>query len=185
MFSFSLLHETDLEQVINWRTAEHVTRFMLTDIEHDLDKQKRWFAKITNDPSCCYWLIRYQNQPVGLINIADIDLCSRSCSWGFYIGEIEKRNLGGLLPPFLYNFMFEFSSIETIIADVLETNVLVQKLHRMHGYIDMGLLPQTWYKEGKSIQMHRFSLKKACWQRHTRFHRFNAPFPIPDNLSLN
>ena len=40
---FKRLKEEHLEMVLNWRTQPDVTKYMATDIEYDMEKQKQWF----------------------------------------------------------------------------------------------------------------------------------------------
>ena len=175
MFTFSRLTESHLPQVLKWRTSEEVTQFMVSDVEHDAEKQRQWFEKISADDSCRYWVIETE-RPIGVINLADIDTEHCTCSWGFYVGDVQSKNLGGLVPPYLYNFIFNNLSIDSLIADVMEHNTQVKKLHKLHGYRDEGLLEEPVVKNAAVIPLRRFRLSKEQWLKKTRFHRYIAAF---------
>ena len=46
MITFRKVEEHDLQLILDWRTSEHVTQYMYTDIEKNIDNQKKWFEKI-------------------------------------------------------------------------------------------------------------------------------------------
>lgn len=177
MFTFRKMTEADLPQVLQWRTSPEVTRFMLSDIPNSLDKQQDWFKKIETAPAVRYWIIE-TTKPVGVINIADIDLVNKSCSWGFYLGDHSARNLGGLVPPYLYNYLFKHTPIETIYAEVLDFNTQVIKLHRLHGYKGLTKQKTKVEKDGKVLALCHFALAKSDWQTKRRFHCYIADFAL-------
>ncbi|MFC3095072.1 UDP-4-amino-4,6-dideoxy-N-acetyl-beta-L-altrosamine N-acetyltransferase [Alteromonas sediminis] len=185
MFRFRRMTKSDLVKVMHWRLNESVSQFMQTEIKNDIGKQKQWFQHISNDPSFVYWVIEYKQAPVGALNLADIDLKKNECSWGFYIGEPSCRNLGGLIPPYLYNHLFRQCRIEMLKADVMDNNHLVKKLHGLHGYRYKGTVGSDIIKGDESIPLCRFTLAKHDWLAKKRFAKFNAQFEnTPQTLLL-
>lgn len=180
MFSFRLMTETDLPQVLTWRTSEHVTRFMLSDIQVDLEAQRHWFQRISDDPGCCYWLIIWQDKPVGVIHLSDLNVELKEASWGFYIGDTEVMNLGGLLPPYFYNFVFQQLRLTRLKADVVALNELVLKLHKLHGYQVSGT--HTHEKNNEIIEVIEMQLSQKNWLARKKFHRYQASFPLKSGM---
>ena len=166
---------------MHWRSAAFVTQFMQTDITPDLEKQSLWFERVHSDQTCVYWMIEFNAKAIGVINLADINLDNHSASWGFYIGDSESRNLGGLVPPYFYNFVFEHTCISSLIADVLEHNHLVLKLHKLHGYKDDGWLDESVVKNSEQYRVRRLQLFKSNWQEQKRFSRYQARFEQSSN----
>lgn len=185
MFKFKLVAESNLQQILTWRTSEFVTQFMKTDIAFDLNAQKNWFEQNKRDNKNCYWVIVYQDNPIGLLSINDINLSKQSCSWGFYIGEESARNLGGLIPPYFYNFVFNRTSLTHIIAEVMEHNMQVKKLHRLHGYKQVSVLKNEVSKAGEEFDLEVFSLSKTTWLQKKRFAKFIAYFELNDPALSN
>ncbi|NTS75373.1 UDP-4-amino-4,6-dideoxy-N-acetyl-beta-L-altrosamine N-acetyltransferase [Catenovulum sp. SM1970] len=181
MFEFKLMTEADLPQVMIWRTSDSVTEFMFTDIKADLDAQKTWFAKVSKDITCCYWLIYYQQKPIGVISINDIDVTAKICSWGFYIGDNNCRNLGGLVPPYFYNHVFLNTDIKAIFAEVMEHNHQVKKLHRLHGYELIRTLKGYIKKGERTFDVDCYQLAKAVWLSKKRFTKLIANFEVESN----
>ena len=107
MISFRKITENDLPQILRWRTDPEVTRYMSTDIEFNLEKQTNWFNQIVCTCSPAeHWIIFHNEKPAGVLNLAKYDSTLHETSWGYYIGEIESRIIGGLIPAYFYNYMF-------------------------------------------------------------------------------
>lgn len=177
MFEFIKLREEHLEMVLNWRTREDVTKYMVTDIEYNLDNQKKWFNKITNNPSEKYWIILYNSKPIGLISLNDIDYKNKHTRWGYYIGEEEYRMYGGIIPHYLYNYVFGTLKLNKINAEVLEGNDNVIKLNLLHGYREVGVFKRHIYKNNKFYDLYLLELTKEDWQNAIKKHeRYNAYF---------
>ena len=60
--------EEDLEQIMRWRMDPEITRYMNTDPKLTLEGQKKWFAKVQQDPDVSYWIIQIDGTPAGVIN---------------------------------------------------------------------------------------------------------------------
>lgn len=179
MFEFIRLEECHLELVLRWRTSESVTRYMFTDIEYDLAGQKEWFNRIANSPTEKYWLIEQKGTPIGIISLNGLDYANRRTSWGFYIGEERYRMYGGLVPPYLYNFVFDHLKFHKIIAEVMEGNDNVIKMHRMHGYRDVGTYKEHVYKYGRYHDTHLLELLKEQWKTISgKYEKYVASFNV-------
>ena len=61
MIKLVRLQEEHLEKVMVWRVSPEVTRYMVTVVEYDMNKQYQWFNRVTKEDSCRYWVIFYQN----------------------------------------------------------------------------------------------------------------------------
>ena len=47
-----------------------------------------------------YWIIEVNDEPVGLINLADIDETHRRCAWAYYLASPSVRGLGVARPAY-------------------------------------------------------------------------------------
>jgi len=178
MFEFVRLEEQYLELVLRWRTSESVTRYMFTDIEYDLSRQRQWFDRLSNSTDK-YWLIKLKGMPIGLISLNGLDYANKRTSWGYYIGEDQYRMYGGLIPPYLYNFVFDHMKLNKIIAEVMEGNDSVIKMHRMHGYRDVGTYKEHIFKYGRYHDTHIMELLKEQWEKQQgKYRKYVALFEI-------
>lgn len=176
MIRFIKLKEEHLEQVLEWRTQEDVTRFMNTDIEKDMAKQRAWFRKISNSETDIYWIIEIKGKLVGIISLNNIDYVNKRTSWGFYIGEEKYRLYGGIIPPYLYNYIFSNYDFHKITAEVMEGNTNVIKLNLMHGYRTVGVYKDHIFKNGSYADLNLLELLKEDWLKQNKFQKYICDF---------
>ncbi|CAM5190930.1 hypothetical protein UACE39S_04434 [Ureibacillus acetophenoni] len=176
MIRFIKLREEHLEQVLEWRTREDVTRFMNTDIEKNLVKQKEWFKRISASKSDKYWIIEIKGVLVGLISLNDIDLVNKRASWGYYIGEEKYRLYGGIIPSYFYNYIFPKYDFHKITAEVIAGNDNVLKLNLLHGYRHVGTYKDHIFKNDSFFDIHVLELLKDDWIRLGKFTKKIAEF---------
>jgi UDP-4-amino-4,6-dideoxy-N-acetyl-beta-L-altrosamine N-acetyltransferase len=165
MVRFIQLDENHLEKVLEWRVQEDVTRYMYTDIERDLDQQKQWFARISNSATERYWVIAIKGELAGVISLNGIDLHHQRTSWGFYIGEKKYRMYGGIIPPYLYNYVFFQLGLHKITAEIMAGNESIMKIHRLHGYSNVGIFRDHIHKYGQFHDVHAMELLREQWLR--------------------
>jgi UDP-4-amino-4,6-dideoxy-N-acetyl-beta-L-altrosamine N-acetyltransferase len=176
MIRFIELQETHLEMVMRWRIKPEVTQFMLTDVEHDLNKQLQWFLKISEDATTRYWLIEYKDIPIGIINLAGIDLSNRRCSVGYYIGEQEYRSLGAMITPYLYNYIFKDMNFHKIFGEVVDGNESALKMNLFHGFRKVGTYKDHIFKNGRFYDVMLIELLSDNWLQQKRYHRYVTTF---------
>ena len=178
MLKFLKIQEEHLELILNWRTHPDVTRYMYTDLEYNLENQKKWHQKLLTDDSSKYWIISYQDRPIGVIYLTDIDANNKHCTWGYYIGEASCRSLGGIIPPYLFNYIFHEMKFSKIIAEVMDGNQNVVKLHELFGYRLVGRYENHICKYGKDHDVFVYELLDSIWSASKKYKRFVAEFEV-------
>jgi len=176
MIKFIKLREEHLEQVLNWRTREDVTRYMNTDIDYDMAEQRLWFERVSRLETEKYWIISIKGKDVGLISLNDIDYINKRTSWGYYIGEEKERMYGAVIPLYLYHYVFMQLKLHKITAEVMSENKNVIKLNKVHGCRKVGILYDHVYKNGKFHDIVLMELLKEDWEKNKRNHQYKTKF---------
>lgn len=177
MLTFRKLDERDLKQVLEWRTSEHVTKYMFTDIEKNLDNQYKWFAKISTDDTQYYWIIEMNTQPIGLISLNQLDRTNKKSSFAYYIGDLEYAIIAGRIQPFLYNFAFFELGLNKLYAEVMEGNEGMMKMHHHYGFTHVATLKEHIYKYKHFHDVEYFELLAKDWkEKCKKFHKLQAEF---------
>ena len=174
-----LFREVELDDalmILRWRTCPHVTKFMKTDIEYNIEDQKRWLRNCYTKSHYYHWIIESDNFPVGLVKINDYDPLKKNLGWGFYIGEKDYNEIGVFIPPYLYNYCFKSLCVSQIYSEVFSDNTSVVKLLRIHGYFFTPANDRVITKNGKDILLISMKLKKDDFLK-SKFSRFSANFP--------
>lgn len=161
------LTEADLEKTMRWRMDPDITRYMNTDPVLTLEGQKRWFHKIEQDETVCYWMIVVDGVDAGVINLADMDYEKKESNWGYYIGEKKARSLklSLTLEWNLYDYVFETLGFERLYNEVLSANEGVVKLHLMCGSKIDAVYPEHVEKNGIKYDVTAISITKEEWTK--------------------
>lgn len=158
------IREEHLQQILDWRTSEAVTRFMYTDIDYSLSNQQKWFESIQEDTNGRYWLMEHRGELVGYISITTIDWQHKRGTWNFYIGNPKYGMIAGLLGAYMYNYAFNLLGLEKLSGEVLDINEGVRTLHEKMGAREVGVLEHHVEKHGVWHRVHLFEMTKARWQ---------------------
>lgn len=177
LLAFRKLENRDLKQVLEWRTSKHVTKYMYTDIEKNLDNQYKWFAKISADDTQYYWIIEMNNQPIGLISLNQFDRANKKSSFAYYIGDLNYAIIAGRIHPYLYNFVFYELGLNKLYAEVMEGNEGMMKMHLHYGFKHVATFKEHIYKYNHFHDVEYFELMAKDWkEKCKKFHKFQAEF---------
>ncbi|MFD1736767.1 UDP-4-amino-4,6-dideoxy-N-acetyl-beta-L-altrosamine N-acetyltransferase [Bacillus salitolerans] len=162
---FIRLSEEHLELVLRWRTSKHVTKYMYTDIEFNMENQNKWYSKVNDDPSQKYWIISYNGEYIGLVSLNDFDLKNARSSWAFYIGENKYAMIAGRIGPYIYNYAFSHLKLNKLYGEVLEENKSVRKMHLMNGCREVGYFSNHILKHNKYHNVYLYEMMANDWNR--------------------
>lgn len=161
---FVTVKEDHLEQILKWRTSEFVTRYMYTDTEYDMEKQKKWYESIKIDHNSFYWVMVYKDKPIGLVSITDIQHRHKRAYWNYYIGDPAFSMLGGFIGPYVYNYAFQKLGLNKLMGEVMEENEGVRKLHLKLGAREVGYLADHIFKYERFHHVFIYEMTKAMWE---------------------
>lgn len=183
LFCFQETEDSDAERLFDWRRSPRVARTLIGEPPTDLATHLSWLARLMAAEDAWLWIVTAGGQKVGQVNISDLDPTARECEWGFYLGEDSALGLGGLIPPFLYNFLFLELGLLRLKAKVLSNNPDVLELHAYHGYRQCKLEPAGLVRDGQRLELHQLVLTREAWSHQPKFHRFRSPFPLPESVT--
>jgi RimJ/RimL family protein N-acetyltransferase len=178
MLSFREIQiEDDAELILRWRTSNRVSRFMSTEVDHDIQAHTRWLKSVFAKKDYYHWIIEKDNRPVGLINLHDYSERDETTSWGLYIGEENLNGLGAVIPPYFYNFIFGRLGVRSVNAETFYNNTRVIGLHLFYGYNFRPDRDQVIWKSGKQILLVAQELTADCWKSRP-YSKYETDFPI-------
>ena len=129
------IREEDLENIMRWRMAPDITRYMNTDPKLTLEGQKKWLASIQKNSDVKYWLIQVEGQPAGVINLTKLDDPEGNLGWAYYVGEKRLRSMGTALSleMSMYDYALDCLGKKAVYSDVFTLNKGVIQLHKLCG----------------------------------------------------
>jgi UDP-4-amino-4,6-dideoxy-N-acetyl-beta-L-altrosamine N-acetyltransferase len=167
MVSFRPLAREDREKIRQWRNLPHIRRNMLTDHEIGPEEHAAWFDCVFGNPRYRHWIIRCDEEDVGLLNLYDIDDRNRTCYWGFYVAgsNLRGKNVGMFAEFFVLEHVFEELHFERLYCETLDFNRGVLRLHQAFGFME-GQQPrrQITRSDGTHDAI-RLGIVKSEWQK--------------------
>ncbi len=177
MLTFREVEIEDAELILSWRTKERVTRFMSTDISHDVEAQKLWLSSSYSKPSYYHWIIQHNGKDIGFLNIVDWNRQLKETYWGYYVGEDGALGIGSIVPPCLYRFAFDILGVECVKAAIFKENAKVIQLHRLQGYEPEPSGDHIIHKNGNAIPMVCMTLHKTTFAKKG-YSRLDVELPV-------
>lgn len=83
--NFTLLSDNELLMILEWRNHPNIRKYMNNTNCISVDSHLDYCHNLINRSDVCYWLIYKHNEPIGVLNIIDIDYEHESCEPGFYL----------------------------------------------------------------------------------------------------
>ena len=159
------IQDKDLELIRTWRSSKGVNKFMYTTISPTIEEQAQWFNEINNDNSSEYWVVSYNNIPVGVANISNIDLINKKCEWAFYLGDtsIRGKGIGSKIEYKTIEYVFNDLGLNKLTCEVFNFNESVIKMHEKFGFRREAYYRNHIYKENAPYDVVGLGLLKTDW----------------------
>ena len=169
MLEMIRLQKKHMGLLLKWRTQANIQEVMLTEVSNSFDDQLKWFDTIIKDKTKKYWVIRFNNVLIGVVNLDKIDMLSKKCTAGFYIGEQSYSSLGAIVLPCLYNFVFKELKLKKIYGSVVSSNEKILKIHKLHGYQQVGFSEKSLLKGDKYLDIIHIELVADEWLKMRKY----------------
>ena len=153
------LTEDKIELVRCWRNDPKISQFMEYKDYITEEMQKEWFLKINNSFNL-YYIIIFEGEEIGLINIKDINKEGKSGESGVFIYSDKYLNsdISYRAHLCLFDYIFIDLGFNELHAHVLESNKRASRLTEFIGY--------------KQISEKTFSLQKEDYLNNKNRARF-------------
>ncbi|PHY20205.1 UDP-4-amino-4,6-dideoxy-N-acetyl-beta-L-altrosamine N-acetyltransferase [Caulobacter sp. BP25] len=157
--------EEDRERLLAWRNSPEVAAYMYSDHPIARDEHDRWFDAIPTRRDRRYWIIEVNDEPVGLVNLADIDETHRRCAWAYYLASPNVRGLGvgSYVEFWAIEYVFQRLGLNKLWCEVLLSNEAVWKLHEAYGFQREALFRDHVIKNGQSVDVVGLGLLARDW----------------------
>jgi len=165
---FKNIKPDDLEMILKWRTMPEVSKYMYTDFEPSMAKQKKWYVQISEDQTRKDWVINVDGEDVGLLSIVRIDNVNRRCEWAYYLGSpnVRGKGIGKNVELNVLEYVFEKLGLNKLCCEVLKENELVVKIHEKYGSVVEGNRRQQIYKNGEFLDIIEMGILKEDWEKN-------------------
>lgn len=155
----------DSERMLAWRNLPEIRRWMYTDHVISQAEHERWFAGALENQTRRYWIIELDGAPVGLANLADIDLGQRRAAWAYYLADpsVRGRGVGAFVEYFVIEHVFRELGLGKLWCEVLVENEAVWKMHEAFGFQREALFREHVWKDGVPSDVVGLGLLARDW----------------------
>lgn len=163
------ISEQDLQTILRWRNSDRVRANMFTDHIITMEEHRRWYDSVKENDNSVYLIFEYDETPHGLTNFININNSTKTCSWGFYLGNgFYHSGLGTILAYLSLDYAFLSLQMEKIYGKVLAFNTASIGLFLKMGFTKDVFLENYILKNGAFEDVIRFVLLKDEWFKKQR-----------------
>jgi RimJ/RimL family protein N-acetyltransferase len=169
MFRFRPPVLADAEMLLDWRTRPEITRYMFTDLEPDLDKQRQWLTRCAGREDFIHFVVEWQQRPVGYLSFAQIDRVNRRCSPGTYLVlKPAERYIAAFTHSFVLDYAFYRLNLHKVTYEIMAGNDPFIRGKPLMKVRSVGILREHVWKYGMFHDVHLFEITEPEWagQKH-------------------
>lgn len=159
------LRPDDRDKVYNWRNSPDVARYMFSDHQISKEEHARWFDAAIKDPRRKCWVMVYNKEEVGLVNLTDIDETNKRGCYASYIvrEDLRNRRIGTLAEYYILKYFFEELGFNKISAEVFTFNHAGINVHKSLGFQEEGLFREHRIKNNEYLDVVALALLRSEW----------------------
>lgn len=156
-----LFEKKDISKKIEWINDVSNNAFLHYDLPLNYDKTLEWFESKNNDNRLDL-VIEYQNTPVGLIGLLNIDRKNRKAEFYITIGEVshKSKGIGTKATLLLLQIAFEKLNLKKVYLNVDSENIPAIKLYEKVGFVCEGVFIDEMFHNGRFINRKRYAIFK-------------------------
>jgi UDP-4-amino-4,6-dideoxy-N-acetyl-beta-L-altrosamine N-acetyltransferase len=160
------LIDDDRARLLKWRNQPEIAAQMYTDhtitqAEHDV-----WFERACDDASDhLYRVVEAGPGPIGLISLTGIDVGTRTCTWGGYIGSLtwQGRGAGTAALWLSLGLAFGHLRLEQVRVEVLAHNGRAADMYSRFGFEERDDFHKVVVKSGQYCDVVGLALSRERW----------------------
>jgi RimJ/RimL family protein N-acetyltransferase len=164
----------DAKMLLDWRTAPHITQFMLTDVPYDIERQAAWIERCNARDDYQHCIMQIEGRDVGYTSITVTDRQSGIGELGVYIGDQDAPKA-----MTIYNFVgtlnhaFFTMGLHKLVNHIVDWNTRTIRVQVFNGYRHVGVLKDHALKDGIRHDLHIFEQSAAQWAEFRKKFRDN------------
>ncbi len=157
-----LAERDDLERIREWRNHPDVRAASFTTHEIGRDEHLSWWASVKANPARTVLVYERFGVPSGVVtfnwNSPGV------AEWGFYLDVSGLDERGEILPAWLevereaVGYAFDALDASSLVGHVIGTNEAVMRLHRRHGFREVGRRVAT--VDGREVEVVNIAMER-------------------------
>lgn len=154
----------DIRIINRWRNDPEVIKTLGANYRYiNLETEKRWYENyLEHRDRNIRLMIVAENEPVGMVNLLNIDHLNRHAEFSIQIGntKFQSKGIGTRATQMILSHGFENLNLHRIYLTVLKTNERAIALYKKIGFVKEGTLREVVYKNDEYADMLLMSMLK-------------------------
>lgn len=161
--------EIPFETLRRWRNDFRIYRYCRQNDLISISDQNKWKEKIASDRTIkMYSVITQSGKGVGVCGLTDLDLLNCNAEFSLYIEpNSQGQGYGKQALQTLICNGFNAYGLEVIWGETFEHNPAA-KMFLQVGLKLEGVLRRRYFREGKFIDAHLYSIIRSKWERRAQ-----------------
>ena len=153
-------NEADIENKVEWINDERNNKYLHYDIPLTVEKTRCWFKN--KKENRLDLVIEYNEIPVGLIGLIDIDTLSQKAEFYISMGrdDFKRKGIATAATRMLLEHSFNMLGMNKIFLNVDEDNVGACRLYENIGFKIEGRFIKDMFHRGNLINRRRYAIFK-------------------------
>lgn len=150
IINYCNLSDSEIEMVRTWRNHEKIRECGFKDDEISPAEHKGFLKKLKTDDRNFYWVMKKDDDYLGVLSIIKIKPKHRNGYLGLYSNPFNGTpGVGSLLAKYLIKIAFEIAKLHTLKLEMMEGNAPAFNLYNKMGFKEEGRLKEFAMKNGK------------------------------------
>lgn len=158
--SIRKFNENDIDNKVKWINDGENNKFLHYDLPLEYNKTLNWFNKNKENINRYDAVIEYENKPVGLIGLLNIDTKNLKAEYYIVIGEKQYKGLGIAKDAtvLLLEYAYKNLKLNKVYLYTEIDNIPAQKLFEKLGMKKEGLLKADLFYNNKFVDRYIYSM---------------------------
>ncbi|MBZ2174091.1 GNAT family N-acetyltransferase [Schnuerera sp. xch1] len=152
--------EKDIPYKVKWINDEKNNKYLHYDLPLEEDKTLRWFRNIKDRGDRVDYTITYNEEPIGLIGLLNIDQKNKKAEYYICLGEDKYKGKGiaYISSRLLIDIAYRELKLNKIYLYTETNNIAAQKLFQKVGFKKEGLLKEDLIYNGRKVDRYTYGL---------------------------
>lgn len=156
--------QNELEMMLSWRNSPGVRANMYTRHEITFSEHVAWWERTQIRADQRYFMYQYQEKPLGIVYLNNIDTLNKNTAWGFYASPDAPKGTGSRMEYLALEYIFNEMKLHRLHCEVLAFNVPVIKLHKKFGFQVEGVQREQKLLDGAYVDVYCLGILASEWK---------------------
>ena len=159
--------EHDIDNKIKWINDSNNNKFLHYDLPLEYEKTLNWFNKNKNNENRYDAIIEFNDIPVGVIGLLNIDYKNKKAEYYITMGEHQYKGKGIAYQSSkeLLKYAFNELKLNKIYLYTEVENIIAQKLFDKLGFIKEGTLKEDLIINNEKKDRYIYAIFRNEWNK--------------------